>query len=141
MNERGVSVFELLVVLGLMALLIILLAPGFKAFFSRLEIQKGVQMTVLAINTARFKAASLNRRVKLVVDKHCLVLNTYGEKKWVPFDRISAGNSIDLRANKMPVFSPTGTVAPTCTFIISNPNFNYKVTLSILGRIKTQRNE
>ena len=42
-----------------------------------------------------------------------------------------------VKINSSPVFSPTGSVSPLCSIFVKNSKYQYKITLSISGRIKT----
>ena len=137
MNKKGVSVFELLITVCIFSLLIIMSVPGFEAFFSKIHINNGVRTVTSALNTARYRSIYMNKRVKFNIKGNKLLLMETKNGKWREFLSFKISDKLSVKINSSPVFSPTGSVSPLCSIFVKNSKYQYKITLSISGRIKT----
>ena len=135
-NNRGFTLLELFITLGIAALVLMAGVPGFKSFFSRMEVSNGVRTVTAALNTARYKAIMKNKSVKFVVESSKIVLKEKRGGKWEGFSHFDLSEKVSFSINSSPVFTPFGSVAPLCSIYVKNEISQYKITLSIAGRIK-----
>ena len=73
-NKRGFTIIEMIVTLGIVAMVITMGARVFRASFSRWEASSGVRTVTAAMSTARYNAINMNRSVKFCVEKNRIVL-------------------------------------------------------------------
>ena len=135
-GEKGFTVLELLVTLTIFALVIGLSVPTFKAYSKKIEINNGLRTVTLAVSTARYKAIENNRSVKLKVEGNRLILLKKRNRTWTPFIDFDPGEKVSVSSNSAPVFYPEGYIVPLCSFYVRSDEENYKITISIAGRVK-----
>jgi prepilin-type N-terminal cleavage/methylation domain-containing protein len=135
-NKRGFTIIEMIVTLGIVAMVITMGARVFRASFSRWEASSGVRTVTAAMSTARYNAINMNRSVKFCVEKNRIVLKEKIKTTWQPFTFFDVDANVSLSINASPVFSPTGLASPLCTIYVENRHYKYKITLSSAGRIK-----
>jgi len=138
-HQKGLTLIELLVTLGIFALILALGVPGFNAFFKRAEIDVAVRTVTSALQTARHQAIERNKRVKVTLEDNKLVLKETHYDLWQPFMEFDPGDKANLSLNASPVFSPEGYIAPLCSVFVDSETFHYQVTISMAGRIKVQK--
>ncbi len=138
-NNKGITVIELLVTLTILALVIALGVPGFKAFFKKTEINNAIRTVTSAINTARCQAIEKNRRVQLSIAGSKIILKEKRDDQWQPFMDFDAGEKVSCTINALPVFYPEGYIAPLCSIFVKTEDFYYRVTISMAGRIKVAK--
>ena len=135
-NDRGFTFFELCVALCIMLLMLTLGIPGFQSFFHRMELKNGVRTVTVGLSTARYKAVMKNKSVKFCIEDNRVVLKEKRSEKWEEFLHFDLDEKVTVSINSSPVFTPLGTVAPLCSIYVKNEVTQYKITLSIAGRIK-----
>jgi prepilin-type N-terminal cleavage/methylation domain-containing protein len=135
-GEKGFTVLELLVTLTIFALVIGLGVPAFKAYSKKIEINNGLRTVTLAVNTARYKAIENNRSIKLKVEENRLILLEKRDSAWESFMDFDPGDRVSVSLNTSPVFYPEGYIVPLCSFYVRSNEENYKISISIAGRIK-----
>jgi len=135
-GENGFTVLELLVTLSVFALVIGLGVPAFNAYSKKVEINNGLRTVTLAVNTARYKAIENNRSVKLKVEGNRLILLEKRDSAWASFMDFDPGDKVSVSSNSSPVFYPEGYIVPLCSFYVRSDEENYKITISIAGRVK-----
>ncbi|MCK5057499.1 MAG: prepilin-type N-terminal cleavage/methylation domain-containing protein [Candidatus Aminicenantes bacterium] len=135
-GEKGFTVLELLVTLTIFALVIGLGVPTFKAYSKKIEINNGLRTVTLAVNTARYKAIENNRSIKLKVEENRLILLEKRDSAWESFMDFDPGDRVSVSLNTSPVFYPEGYIVPLCSFYVRSNEENYKISISIAGRIK-----
>jgi len=134
-NSKGINLLELLIGLGILSLLLTLAVPGFKSFYSRMEINNGLRTVTLALNTARYKAIVMNRRVKFTIEGNRIVLKEKTSDLWEELMHFDLEEKVSYSINAAPVFSPTGSVSPLCSIYVANKDYRCKIAISIAGRI------
>ena len=135
-NNRGVTLLELFITLAIAALVLMVGVPGFKSFFCRMEVRNGVRTVTVALNTARYKAIMTNKSVKFTMETDKIVLKEKRDGRWEGFLHFDLSEKVSFSINSSPVFTPFGSVAPLCSVYVSNEISQYKITLSIAGRLK-----
>jgi len=140
MNRRGLTVVELLVTVGLLALMLMVVIPGLGAFFNRLEMHTGLRTVSAALSTARYYAIRENRPVRIEVVPGRLLLSVDDGPGWREFRSFALPGKLSVHANSRPVFSPLGNASPLCTIVLQKQQRAYRVVLSMYGRIKVYGN-
>ena len=140
-NDRpgGFTVAELMIASVLCGLILAFGISGFKAFQHQVRTRAAIRIVTSAFSTARYRAIELNRSVKVSSADNRLVLARKEDGEWQPLQdfRLPSGQAVTL--NAFPVFFPTGYASPLCTAVVSNSRDQYKITLSIAGRIKVTK--
>ena len=140
MNKKGLTVFELLVTVGLFAFLVMAILPNMQSFFTRLEINTGLRTVTAALSTARYQAIKENQPVRVEVVPGRLLLSVDNGQGWQVMRSFELNNKLTVRANSCPVFSPLGNVSPLCTITLEKQQRVYRIVLSMYGRIKVYEN-
>ncbi len=139
-NNRGLTVMELLVTVGLFALLVIVTFPGLESIFFRMEVHSALRTVTSALSTARYTAIRDNRSVRAEVVSGWLRLSRDDGQGWQVIRSFELGRKVAVRANSRPVFSPLGFVSPLCTITLEKQKRVWLVVLSMYGRIKVYGN-
>jgi len=135
MNKKGLTVVELLVTVGVFALLTVAVVPNLQPFFTRLEIHTGLRTLTAALGTARHQAIRENRPVRAEVVPGCLHLSVDNGRGWEVVRSFELSDKLSIRANSRPVFSPLGNVSPLCTITVEKQKKIYCIVLSMYGKI------
>ena len=138
-GKKGFTVLELLVTVAIFALVIGLGVPTFNAYTKKVEINNGLRSVTLAVSTARYKAIENNRSVKLKVECNRLVLLEKKDRVWASFMDFDPGDRVLVSSNSSPVFYPEGYIVPLCSFYVRSDKENYKISISISGRVKVTK--
>jgi type II secretory pathway pseudopilin PulG len=133
---RGFTMIELLVILGIISLVIMVGIPTFTSVIARWEAAAGVRTVTTALYTARYNAVKMNRSVKFCIEDNRILLKEKKGRVWKPFWPFDVEESVTLKINASPVFSPTGFASPLCSIYVETERYRHKITLSIAGRIK-----
>ena len=141
MNKKGLTVFELLITVGLLSFLATVMVPSLQSFFVRLEVHTGLRTLTSALNTARYLAIQNNLPVRAEVIPGCLQLSVDSGQGWQVTHRFDLSEKLSIRANSRPVFSPLGFVSPLCTITLECRGRTWRVVLSMYGRIKVYGND
>lgn len=135
-KNSGLTVVELLIAIAIFSLVLRIGFSGFNWFKSRVCINSTLRTITSALNTARYQAIEKNRSVKICLEGNRLNLKTKSDGQWNPFMGFDLERKISVSMNAAPVFFPTGFVSPLCSVTIRNEKYEYKITISIAGRIK-----
>ncbi|NIM14261.1 MAG: hypothetical protein GTO45_19675 [Candidatus Aminicenantes bacterium] len=135
-TRKGITLLELFIALGIISLALTIVVPGFKSFYSRMEINNGLRAVTSALSTARYKAIMMNKRVKFTIEGDKIVLNEKQSNQWQAFMHFDLEENVSFSINASPVFSPAGSVSPLCSIYVKNKIYSYKITISMAGRIK-----
>ncbi|MCP5102873.1 MAG: hypothetical protein GY950_05830 [bacterium] len=138
-DKKGISVVELLVGLCILAMVIVMGKPSFKATIVRWQVSEGVRTVTSAMAYSRYNAVKMNRSVKFCIEDHRIVLKEKRGGVWEPFHFFDLDEDISVTTNRSPVFSPTGYASPLCSIYVENEYYRYKITLSMAGRIKVAK--
>jgi Tfp pilus assembly protein FimT len=136
MNKKGLTVFELLVTVGLAAFLVTVTFTGLQSFLTRLEIRTALRTVTSGLNAARYQAIQDNQPVRAEVVPGRLLLSVDQGQGWQVIRSFALSEKIAIRANSRPVFSPLGNVSPLCTITLETRQKAYRVVISMYGRIK-----
>lgn len=139
-DNKGLTILELLVMIGVFWLLLLLTGPGLSAFISRLEIHSALRGVTAGLGTARCQAISDNQAVRAEIAGNHLLLCRDNGQGWREFRAFDLGNKVVARANSRPVFSPLGGVSPLCTVTLERQGRVWRVVVSMYGRIKVYKN-
>jgi len=139
-NRSGLTVVELLVAVGVFALLVTVLVPGLGSFFSRLEMHTALRTVTSGLNAARYQAISDNLSVRAEVVPGKLLLSQDDGSGWRVIRSFAISEKLAVRANSRPVFSPLGNVSPLCTITLESRHKVCRVVISMYGRIKVTAN-
>lgn len=139
-NRKGLTVIELLVTVGLLALLVTVLVPGLGSFFSRLEIHSALRTVTAGLSAARYQAIRDNQPVRAEVTPGWLRLCVDNGQGWQVIRSFALSEKLSIRANSRPVFSPMGNVSPLCTITLKNGLRAWRVVVSMYGRVKVYGN-
>jgi type II secretory pathway pseudopilin PulG len=140
MNSKGLTVMELLVTVGLLALVVLVTVPGLQSFFFRMEVHAALRTVTVALSTARTTAIRDNQPVRAEVAGSYLRLSRDDGGEWRVFRSFELGDKVAVRANGRPVFSPLGFVSPLCTITVEKQRRVWRVVLSMYGRLKVYGN-
>jgi len=140
MNKKGLTVVELLVAVGLFALLVTLLLPGLGPFFSRLEVHTALRTVTAGLSAARYQAIRNNQPVRAEVVPGKLQLSQDFGSGWQVIRSFDLGGRVSVQANSRPVFSPLGNASPLCTITLRKERRVWRVVVSMYGRIKIYGN-
>lgn len=135
-NDKGMTVLELLITIGIFWLLLLLTAPGLSAFFSRMEFHAALRGVSAGLSAARCQAIRDNLPVRAEVMPGKLLLSQDAGRGWRVIRSFDLGNKVAVRANSRPVFSPLGGVSPLCTVTLERHGRVCRVVVSMYGRIR-----
>ena len=142
-SQKGMTIFEMFVTLAVISLVVSMVMPGFNSYIKRMEVRNTLRTITGVLNTARFKAIMLNKRVKFCIeDKNIedmvirLKEKRDGDSKWKKFMEFSLEKKVSVTINSSPIFFPNGNISPLCSILVDNEVSHYKITISIAGRIK-----
>ncbi|MCP5049115.1 MAG: hypothetical protein GY940_18240 [bacterium] len=138
-RNRGVTILELFVSLGIFSLILTIGVSGFRAFFSRMEVANGVNTVPSAFGRGRYESIQRNKRVKVSMEEFEIRLMEKKDGQWEVFHRFTLDKKVSFTMNAFPVFSPYGSVSPLCSVYVENEAYRYKITISMAGRIKVVR--
>lgn len=136
MNKKGLTVFELLVTVGLFSFFVTLTVPGLRSLFARLEVHAALRTLTSGLGAARALAIRDNLPVMAEVAPGSLQLSVDNGLGWQVTRRFPLSEKLDIRANSRPVFSPLGNVSPLCTITLETRHRVYRVVISMYGRVK-----
>ncbi len=139
MNERGFSVFELLVSLSILALVTALTLSSLSGFASALKFRNQVRDVQSALQTARYKAVYENRPIRFLIEAGHIVLQAKPGSAWQDEVSIPLKNGLSVSQNARPVFQPQGMASPLCSIVVEDRTRRTVITLSMAGRVSTRR--
>ena len=145
-RNKGFSLLELIVVIAIIALMAAIGIPNFIDWLPKRRLSNATQMVFSDLSSARMKAVTMNRRVKVFFSDHqytiCDDSDADGTVDSGEGDNVlrdvqidHADVTFDLGSTSDPVFSPRGT-ATNRTITLQNNSGSKNITISISGRIK-----
>jgi Tfp pilus assembly protein FimT len=134
--RRGVTLLELFVGVGIISLMLTMGVSGLKYFSRRVEINNGLRTVTSALSTARYDSVMTNIPVKFTIEDKRIVLKQQQGTVWKEYKDFKLEEDVSFSLNANPVFYPVGSIAPLCSIFVRSSNYNYKITLSIVGQIK-----
>ena len=140
MNRKGLTVFELLVTLGLFSFLATVVLPGMQSLFARLEMHAALRAVTAGLNSARYQAILESRPVRAEIVPGRLQLSVDDGPGWRVTRSFPLSEKLAIRANSRPVFSPLGNVSPLCTVTLESRRKICRVVVSMYGRIQVYGN-
>jgi len=140
MNKKGLTVFELLVTVGLLSFLVTVMVPSLQSFFVRMEVRTALRTVTSGLGAARCLAIRENRPVRAEVVPGRLQLSVDDGPGWRVIRSFALGEKLSISANSCPVFSPLGNVSPLCTITLNVRQRIYRVVISMYGRVKVYGN-
>lgn len=138
-SRNGFSVIELLIAVTLCGLVITVGFSGFKSFQHRTRTSNTIRTVTSAFGTARYRAIEQNKSIRVSLEHSKLVLKLKNAGDWKPYLEFQLPSGQIVTMNASPVFYPTGYASPLCTVIIKNSRDEYRITISIAGRIKVTK--
>lgn len=140
-NKKGMTFFEMLVSLAIISLVITMGIPGFNSYLKRMEVRNTLRTITGVLNTARYKAVVLNKRVKFCIENKneediVIRLKEKRDSSWEKFMEFSLEKKASVTINSSPIFFPNGSISPMCSILVENEISHYKITISIAGRVK-----
>lgn len=138
-SRSGFSIIELLVAITLCGLVITIGFSGFKSFQHHTRTSNTIRTVTSAFSMARYRAIELNKSIRISLERGKLVLKLKGGGNWEPYLDFQLPSGQTVTMNASPVFYPTGYASPLCTVVIKNSRDEYKLTISIAGRIKVTK--
>lgn len=139
MNEKGFSVFELLVTLSILALVTGLTVSSLSGFGSSLKFRNQVRDLQSALQTARYKAVYENRPIRFSIEAGHIVLQARPGATWQDEISIPIKKGLSVSLNARPVFQPQGSASPLCSIVVEDSIRRAVITLSMAGRVSTRR--
>ncbi len=134
--RTGLTLVELLISTLLLSVVIMIGFSGFQSFQNHAKTTNAIRTVTSALSSARYQAIEKNKSIKVCLEARQLVLKQKIDKKWQIYSNFKLGSKLKVSMNASPVFFPTGFVSPLCSIKIKNEKHEYKITLSIAGRIK-----
>lgn len=135
--RSGLTVVELMIVLILLGVVFCSGMLGLRAYHRRAEITNAVRCVTAAMQTARYRAIGLNRRIKLSCsDQGNLELDMRKNGRWVFLERVKLPTGTRTRLNAEPVFHPEGHVVPLCSVFVQVEHYRRRISISMAGRIQ-----
>lgn len=139
MNEKGITLFELLAVLLILAILITIGLGGFRSLLSRIEIDQGVREVILSLHHARYLSIKNGFRVKPDFQPGRILLLLEIQGQWKTARRIDLDPDLKIRLSAVPCFYPQGHIVPLFSLEVENREHRYKISASIAGRFKVRK--
>ena len=140
MNKKGLTVFELLVTVGLFSFFVTMTVPGLRSLFARLEVHEALCTLTSGLNAARTLAIRDNLPVRAEVVPGKLLLSQDDGAGWRVIRSFALGGKLAVCANSRPVFSPLGNVSPLCTITLQKERRVWRVVVSMYGRVQVRGN-
>jgi len=138
--NRGYSLLETVIVLGLVSLVIYGASNAFLGRAPRHQLDKAAWEIQTRLNYARHKAIFEGHpfRVRFrptgyLVEEYDIFVNA-----WRP-EVSGSCEGVSIEANNSPTFHPAGTVSNMATITVSNAAGSFQITLAISGRIRVIR--
>jgi prepilin-type N-terminal cleavage/methylation domain-containing protein len=152
--SKGMTLLEIVVVMGLIGLMAALVGFGFRDLYPSLHLRGAVKDIVLDIQTARMMAVALNRPCRIVFSPgqesyQLEKASGSGGGQWtgtpegIPREFNNPNNpyhhpGVDLLSSSFnPVFSPRGT-AVGASILLESGGRQKLITISSQGRVKVQ---
>jgi len=148
-DERGYSLAELLVLIGVIAILAIISVPTFLGYIQSSTLQAGARELATAINRGRQLAVSRNTTVCIQLSGTAITLRPGGCAA-TPYTgpgtdgngviRLTNGMRVSFAGGSSVVFSNLGAATTANTFTVTNPvnNLTRSVVVSASGQVSVQ---
>lgn len=140
-KEKGATLIELMLAMGLVAIMLVFAGEGFVTAASRYQGKAVVSELAAELRAARYLAIMRRERVRIMFDpeaasvrieradepKDLIRLYEYRERR-IALERLSNGSSI--------IFYPSGRAATANTIVLRNSHDErWQITVSLTGRI------
>ncbi|UCH92523.1 MAG: hypothetical protein JSV88_19815 [Candidatus Aminicenantes bacterium] len=153
-NMKGITFVEILVTVAIISLVISMGMPAFNSHLKRMELKTTLRTVTGVMNTARYKSIMMNQGVKFCIEDKYEQEEEAGDEEveeekelvirlkrkkgsyWKEFMEFDLEKNVTVSINSDPIFYPNGSVAPLCSIYVGNEVSQYKITISIAGRVK-----
>ena len=149
-DERGFTLAELLVVIGMIGILSILATPSFLSYYQSSTLQAGAQELATAINRGRQLAISRNTTVCVQLSGTNITMRTAvcstgtlytgPETDGNGVIRLTNGMRVSFAGGTSVVFNNLGAATTANNFTVTNPvtNLTRSVVVSASGQVSVQ---
>ncbi|MBZ5495116.1 MAG: hypothetical protein LAP85_01835 [Acidobacteriia bacterium] len=141
--DQGVGLVELLLVLGLIGIVAGSAAPGIHRMNQEWALLGGTRLVESSLLWGRTHAIAANDSMIFVIDqggRRIYWLDPNGTRYENSVRYLPPGVSITQSPRKPLRFFQHGNAVPAGTFVIQGKAGSYRVIVSVLGRIRVQRN-
>jgi len=140
---RGYGLLELVIVLGIVAIITAAAVPGIHRINQEWALWGGARLVESSLLWARTHAISANDSLSFMIDSNGtrICWQDPGGARFHSSTRILPPGVRIAQAPRRPVcFFPRGNAVPAGTFVVQGAAGSYKVVVSSMGRIRVQRN-
>ncbi len=145
MSAKGLTLFELLMVIVVMGILTTIAVPSYRIFMAQRRLNGAARMVMSDLMAARMKAISLNQKVKVSfesdgyqiwndADGNGAVADNEGEN--IGKDIRHEYYDVTLHKSANPIFHPRGTAALGGTVTLTNTRGSKYVIVALMGRVR-----
>jgi type II secretory pathway pseudopilin PulG len=139
---RGYGLLELVIVLGLVAIITAAAVPGVHRIQQEWALWGGAHLVESSLQWARTHAISANDSLSFMIDRNGTRIGWQdpGGTRFHSSTRVLPPGVRIAQAPRRPVcFFPRGNAVPAGTFVVQGAAGSYKVVVSSMGRIRVQR--
>jgi len=141
-NSSGTGVVEMLVVLGLLSIMAGAAAPGAQRMHQEWVLWGSTHALESSLLWARTHAISQNDSLALIVEsggKRYYWQDPDGGRYDYSVRDLASGVAIVQSPRRPLTFFPRGTAVPAGTFVVQSQAGTYRVVVSVMGRVRVQR--
>lgn len=132
-SERGLTVIEILVAIGILAILLATAAVGLGALAPKFNLDNGVRTVAMALHQARAQAITRGHIVDVVFDSYTFTVTDTDSGEILAEGEAPSG--ITLAADDIASFTSLGTTAAPVTVTISNGDHSRDVSVGLTGEV------
>ncbi|MEW6300417.1 MAG: GspH/FimT family protein [Thermodesulfobacteriota bacterium] len=133
-NEKGLTVIEILVAIGILAILLATAAVGLGALAPKFNLDNGVRTVAMALHQARVQAITRGHTIEVVFDSTGFTItDATSEDEVIAGGEVSSG--IVLSPSDVISFTPLGTAAAPQTVSVSNGDYSRSVSVGLTGEV------
>ena len=145
MSGKGLTLFELLIVIIVMGILTTIAVPNYRIFMAQRRLNGAARMVMSDLMAARMKAISLNQKVKISFesDGYQIWNDADGNGAVADHEGENIGKAIrpdyydvTLYKSADPIFHPRGTAALGGTVTLTNSRGSKYVIVALTGRVR-----
>jgi prepilin-type N-terminal cleavage/methylation domain-containing protein len=140
---KGFGLLELVIVLGLIAIIAASAVPGMHRINQEWALWGGARLLESSLLWARTHAIAANDSLALMIDNggaRFYWQDPTGARYQSSIRLLPAGVRITQAPRRPVCFFPRGNAVPAGTFVVQGATGSYRVVVSALGRIRVQRN-